>query len=185
MAVDFADLGFEHRYTVELNPEHPASGGWPVPAFQFGERGRDRLTMMVHPADGDAWVGSFALEGRGVVAGAFACPNPDQLLVATGSDAYLLGARDPAHAAPLAVHPVTVVRRPPGTDLLLVGSFTGLAALDRTGVRWVVRRLFLDGLELLDGPPGSVRVQGRGRYADAKTDVVVLDSKDGSVRARE
>jgi hypothetical protein len=180
----FADLGFEHLYTVEVNPEYPSGGNWPIPAVQFGEKGRDRLTIKVSSSDGDPWVGSFALETRGVVTGVFACPNPEQFLVATGLEAYVLDARDPDHAEALPVHPVTVVRRPAGTDLLLVGSFTGVAALNRSGVRWVVDQLFLDDLEVLDGPPGSIRVQGR-EHAQAKPSAVVLDTDDGRVLSRE
>jgi len=182
VSVAFADLGFEHSYTVEVHPEYPSSGDWPIPAVHFGEKGRDTLTIKVRPRGGEPWVGSFALENRGVVTGVFACPNPDQLLVATGLDAYVLDVGDdPRHAEALPLHPVTVVRRPTGTDLLLIASFTGVAALDRSGVRWVISHLFRDDLEVHDGPPGSIRLTGR----DPEPSAVVLDIDDGRVLSRK
>ncbi len=52
MEFDFTDLGFEHSYDVEVNPEYPGNGPWPFPNFEFGAKGRDRVTVKVSPDTG-------------------------------------------------------------------------------------------------------------------------------------
>ena len=178
MLLDFTDLGFEHFYDVEVNPEYPSTGGWPFPSLDFGAKGRDRVTVKVSPDRGGPWVASFALENRGVIAGIYSCPHPTHVLVATGWDAYLLDANDASLTEVLPIHPVTVIARPTGSDLVLIGSYTDAALLDASGLRWVTDRLFLDDFELLDSPPGTIRVQGRVGYAPVET-IVALDPATG------
>jgi hypothetical protein len=185
VALQFVDLEFEHSYEVEINPEYPSAGAWTVPSFQFGDKGEDMATIKVHPGRGGAWVASFALEGRGVLNGVFACPNPGQFLVVTGWDAFLLQADDASLAKALTVHPITVVARPTGTDLLLVGSFTDAAALDDTGIRWVTDRLFLDDFKLLNSAPGKISVQGTSRSNPGDSEVLTIDPVSGRVISAE
>ena len=45
-------------------------------------------------------------------------------------------------------------------DMLLIGSFTNLAAVDEAGLRWVTGRLFLDDLALAEGPGARIYVRG-------------------------
>jgi hypothetical protein len=179
--LDFIDLGFEHSYRVEVNPEYPSTGPWPFPNFEFGAKGRDTVTVKVSPHSRGPWVASFALENRGVIAGIYSCPNPSHVLVATGQDAYLLDANDASLAELLPIHPVTVIARPTETDLVLIGSHTDAAVLDASGLRWVTDRLFLDDFELLESPPGTIRVKGRVAYAAVETSSFALDPATGHV----
>jgi len=101
------------------------------------------------------WVASFAVLGNGhYVRGLFACPNPDHLLVAAGTNAYLIQVSRSGLADDLPISPVVDLQRPTGTDLLVVASFTILAAIDDSGLRWVTGQLFIDDLELVDDRPG-------------------------------
>ena len=173
------DLGFERRYEVEINPEYPRDGNWRVPHVHFGDKGRDALTLRLRPERGQEWVATFALEDRGLLTGVYACPNPEQVMVATGRAAFLLDSAETSAADELPVHPIKVVARPRGTDLLAIGSFTDLVVVDGSGVRWARSGLFLDELDLVDGPPDVVRAVGRTAYAQTERTVVDLDITTG------
>src|SRR5258708_6486693 len=114
--VEQNDFGFGRSYQLELNPELPSAGGWPIPAFTFGQRGDETLTIRVTPDDGgQPWVASFALEAHGVLNGVYACPGQDQLMVLAGSDGFLIKANNPGAAEKLHIHPTLHVTRPVGT----------------------------------------------------------------------
>jgi len=181
VAHELVDLGFTHSYEVEINPEFPPAGDWGCPTFAFGARRADSLTIKVRPWQGGPWVASFALETGGVLNGSYACPHPGQLLILTGSDAFLMPAGEPAKTQELPIHPVRSLVRPPGTDLLIVGSFTEAAALDANGLRWVTEGAFVDDLEFIDGPAGVIYVQGRRRPETDDLVVLTLDPMSGRV----
>jgi hypothetical protein len=182
MAIQFTDFGFMASYEVDINPESPAAGEWGVPNFLFGGRSKDRLTIRIRPHLTQPWVASFAVGGnRHYVNGLFACPNPEQLLVAAGTEAYLMQVRRPGHADDLPISPVLHVQRPSGMDLLVVGSFTNLAAIDYSGLRWVTGRLFIDDLELVEGLPGKIYVRGSVNSIPSAPELLVIDPSRGEL----
>lgn len=181
MTFRFTDLGFAPSYQVDVNPEYPPEGEWGAPSYLLGGKAKD-LTIKVRPDRIKPWVASFAVEGNGhYVNGLFACPNPRQLLVATGIDAFLIDVTQPGHADELPIRPVICVQRPSGTDLLVVGSFTNLAAIDDSGLRWVTGRLFIDDLELVEGPPGKIYVRGSVSSIPSSLELLIIDPSRGEL----
>jgi hypothetical protein len=182
VTIQFTDFGFMASYQVDINPESPAAGEWGVPSFQFGGRSKDSLTIGIRPHLTKPWVASFAVGGNGhYVNGLFACPNPEQLFVAAGTDAYLIQVRRPGHADDLPISPVIDVQRPSEMDLLVVGSFTNLAAVDGSGLRWVTGQLFVDDLELVEGPPGRIYVRGSVNSVPSAPELLVIDPSRGEL----
>ncbi len=182
VAIQFEDLGFATSYEVEIDPEFPASGDWGVPEFRFGGRSGRTLTIRIHPHLAVPWVASFALEARGrLINGLYGCPNPRQLLVVAGDEAYLIEVTEPGGVNEVPIGPVLVVRRLPATDLVVMGSFTNLAAIDELGLRWLTDRLFLDDLELVDGPPGKIYVKGSVHAIHGDSERLVIDADRGIV----
>jgi hypothetical protein len=182
MTIHFTDFGFMASYEVDINPESPAAGGWEVPNFLFGARSNDTMTVRISPHLAKPWVASFAVGGNGhYVDGLFACPNPEQLLVAAGTEAYLINVRRPGHADDLPISPVLHVQRPSGMDLLVVGSFTNLAAVDDNGLRWVTGRLFIDDLEFIEGPPGKIYVRGSVNSIPSAPELLIIDPSRGEL----
>ena len=182
VTIQFTDFGFATSYEVDINPEFPAAGEWGIPSFLFGGAAKSTLTIRIRPNLADGWVASFAIGGRGpYVSGLFACPNPEQLLVAAGTDAYLVKVTRPGSVDDLPLSPVLHVRRPLGLDLLVVGSFTNLAAVDDSGLRWVTGRLFIDDLELIDGPPGRIYVQGSVHSIPSDPELLIIDPTRGEL----
>lgn len=176
------DLGFTTGYEIDVDPEFPADGQWDIPEFRIGHRSSATSTIRIRPAAATPWVVSFALESRGrLVDGLYACPSPGQLLVATGGSAYLIRVAEPGSVEELPIPPVLAVRRPAGTDLLLIGSFTRVAAIDDVGLRWVTGPLFTDDLEFVDGPPGQICVKGRNYWAANDQPRLVLEPDRGEV----
>ena len=183
MAAEFHELGFHSAYRVEVDPAFPPSGDWEMTEIRVGRNSSDTLTFKVSPAQGKAWVGFFGCDGRGLLVGLFACPNPEDLLVVTGLDAYQMHVGRPHELRELPVHPVTTAGRPEGTDLLVVGSFTDLAAIDAVGLLWVTEGLFLDDLELATGTPGKVYVRGTLHSIPSAPRVLTIDGATGIVIA--
>jgi hypothetical protein len=182
VTIRFTDLGFMASYEVDINPESPAAGEWGVPSFLFGGRSKDPLTIRIRPHGTKPWVASFAVGGNGhYLNGLFACPNPEQLLVAAGIDAYLIQVKRPGDADDLPLSPVLHVQRPSGMDLLVVASFTNLAAIDDTGLRWVTGRLFIDDLELIEGPPGKIYVRGSVNSIPSAPELLIIDPSRGEL----
>jgi hypothetical protein len=182
MTIQFTDFGFVASYKVDINPEFPTAGEWGAPNFLFGGKSKDTLTVRITPHLTESWVASFAVGGNGhYLNGLFACPNPEQLLVAAGTDAYLIQVARPGKADDLPISPVLHVQRPTGMDLLVVGSFTNLAAVDDNGLRWVTGRLFIDDLELLEGPPGKISVRGSVNSVPSAPEVLIIDPSRGEL----
>jgi hypothetical protein len=181
MAVDLRELGFHPSYEVVVNPEFPPAGHWDVPEIRACGASAETLVIKVIPHAAEPWVGFFALESRGLLVGLYGCPNPEHLLVVTGIDAYLPRVSQPHDIQELPIHPITAVERPSGTDLVVVGSFTQLAAVDSLGLRWVTEKLFDDDLKLANGPPGKVYVQDWLADRSINSEVLTIDSATGNV----
>ncbi len=181
MPVEQDNFGFARSYQIEVNPELPSAGGWQIPAFTFGERGDETLTIRVAADTGQQWVASFALETRGVLNGVYACPGPEQLLVLAGINGFLIRATNPSAAERLPIRPTLHVTRPVGTDLLVVNSFTDAVAVDSSGIRWTTERLFIDDFESVSGPPGKILVRGTLDLDPREPKVLELDPASGRV----
>ena len=183
-----------HPDLIEINPSFPVAGDWGMPEIHYGSRLHEDLVIRVRPSDGDSWVGYFATETRGLHAGVYAGPNPQQLLVATGLDAYLVQVDRPSNAHELEVHPITAVARPEGTYLLVIGSFNELAAVDAVGllysdgwsddVRFVLRTrdrrnkaIATSGDRLNAAPLRSPLIQDPAKRGYLYSQVAVLDHR--------
>jgi hypothetical protein len=181
MARPFRELGFRPSYEVEVDPEFPPSGNWGVTEIRVGGDSAETLVIKVTPTAAEPWVGFFACESRELLVGLYACPNPDQLLVVAGTQANLIRVNQPHDRQELPIHPINSADRPTGTDLVVVGSFTDLAAIDAAGLLWVTGRLFIDDLELISGLPGRVHVQGSFRSIPSDPHVLAIDPLTGKV----
>jgi hypothetical protein len=182
VTIQFTDFGFAASYEVDINPDSPAADEWRVPSFLFGGRSKATLTIRIRPHLFKPWVASFAVGGNGhYVNELFACPNPEHLLVAAGTEAYLIQVSRPGHADDLPISPVLDVQRPWGMDLLVVGSFTNLAAVDESGLRWVTGQLFIDDLELVEGPPGKIYVRGSVSSVPSAPELLIIDPSRGEL----
>jgi hypothetical protein len=188
MPTELTDLGFTSSYEIDINPEYPAAGAWGIPEFRLGSprhgsfrSGEETLTIRIRPSGASPWVASFAvLASVGLVRGLFACPNANHLVVAVGTNAYLIDVTQPGNADDLPVGPVVDVQRPSDTDLLVIGSFTNLAAVDDDGLRWVTGQLFQDDLDLVEGPPGKIYVRG-SVHSPGDLELLVLEPSRGDL----
>jgi hypothetical protein len=183
MAIALRELGFGPSYSVEVNPDFPPSGNWGLTEIRVGGNSAETLVIKVKPSAAEPWVGFFACESRGLLVGLYACPNPEHLLVMAGTEAFLVPVNQPHDQQALPIGAFTSADRPDGTALLVVGSFTHLAAIDAVGLLWVTDRLFTDELKLMVGPPGKVYVQGWCHSIPSDLEVLTIDPATGRVIA--
>jgi hypothetical protein len=184
VAIEFHELGFASAYQVEVNPTFPATGEWGLTEVRVGAGSPDTLAIKVSPREGDPWLGFFASDPRGLLVGRYACPNPEDLVVVTGLEAYLVRVSRPHELNELPIHPITAAGRPEGTGVLVVGSFTELAAIDAVGLLWVTEGLFMDDLELAAGPPGFVYVRGSLSSIPSDPELLTIDPATGELLGR-
>ena len=116
-----------------------------------------------------------------LINGLYGCPNPRQLLVVAGHEAYLIEVTEPGSVNELPISPVLVVRRLPATESVVIGSFTTLTAIDEFGLRWLTDRLFLDDLQLVDRPPGKIYAKGSVYAIPGDSERLVIDANRGTV----
>src|SRR5271154_110744 len=86
---------------------------------------RGALEVLVHPAAGGTVLAAGALGGRRekMAAGAWACPNPEQICLVAGGYAYVVNTEDPRGCVQIALRPVVEVRVLAEQGLLLFVGF--------------------------------------------------------------
>lgn len=170
---DFDPLGFDPAFTCEINPEFPGAGVWHCPEFTYwsspNEHASDEvfhskwgtpLVVRVALDSGEEWVGFFESGGLGRSAGVFGVASPRHLLAVNGGDGYWVDVESPQHYALIPMSPIVEVRRAPGTGIVLLVSYSELAAIDRDGLVWTSERLCLDDLRILEVDTTTVRLGG-------------------------
>lgn len=119
---------------------------------------KDALIVEVVPESGSRWRREFPrIEPEHFHVGLYGTPAPDQLLVATGDQGWLINAGQPDVVLELVVAPVLGVRRVPGHPVLLCWSFSDLAAYGPAGLLWNQEGLSLDDLRIVDVSANLVR----------------------------
>jgi len=177
------DNTFAHSYTCEELIEVPNTA---TPRIYFPgasrEGGHDGLTVEVHPAVGQAWIGTFAwgsVSPRGL-SGVFTTPDIDRLCVVSRGDGYFVSASDPQAWTRVQATPVMDARLIPAKGLIVFADFTRLWAYGRGGLVWK-REIGWDSLQITDVTEAIIK----GEYWDAPRGVMAdfaVDLETGSSR---
>jgi hypothetical protein len=155
----FQTLEFAPSYSCEVDPELPGTGDWGCPVHHFYRDGHSTsepfhsrwgapLIARFTPPVGDTWIGMFDAGGLGGIDGAFACPDPLAGLVICDGQAYLVHVEAPDNVTTVRPEPITQTCSA-GPDLMILASFSSLAAISARGQIWVSRRLGLDNLRIV------------------------------------
>lgn len=180
-------LGFWPAYDIETDPEYPPAGDWGAPEYVFGLRpGPDTFaaatrTIRVRPSGSDTWVGHFPVETGSI--GLYGCPSENQLLAVTGRADNLIDVRNPGSPTRIPIAPLRIVLRPDDSELVLLGTWTNLAAIDHDGLRWITGRLFLDDLEIVEVAHGQIVVRGPVVAAPGDSRMLTIDIESGDLIA--
>jgi hypothetical protein len=164
------DLTFPHKWTAEVLRERPLI----LPRRQFvypkhaEEVERGALEVMVHPADAEAFLGTFALGFADPAAptGVWSCPDPKGLCAVSGGYAYLVNTEQPEEFVQVEYRPVLEVRALREQGLLLFAGHHALMAWGVDGKAWETVRLSWEGVQITS-------VEGRwlhGAGWDMRTD---------------
>lgn len=111
---------------------------------------RGALRVMVHPAEGGAFLAMFALgfSGGKLPSAVYTCPCPEELCAVAGGYAYVVDTRDPARFTFLPMRPVLEVLLLPAQELLVFIGHHGLLAWGREGLAWESARLSWEGIRV-------------------------------------
>ena len=185
----FNSFGFTPSYACEPDPELPGTGEWGCPAYGFHRDGmaegpfRSRwgtpLISRFTLASGQAWVGSFEAGGMGGIDGIYACPDPSAALIVCDGQAYYTPVTAPDRCAVVSLSPITQVL-PAGEAVILLGSFSDLAAISRHGPAWTSERVCLDDLHITAADADSIDCTGG--FLDS-TQRFTLDTSTGQIKA--
>jgi len=137
------DSTFPRRFEYDQLSELP---GTPcVPHFYFpgasAEGGADGVLVMIRPAAGTPWIGTFAFghnQGRATTR-VLTTPNPNVICVVADGAGYLVSASAPRDWQSVRADPVLDVRQVRERSLLVFADFTDLVAYGASGVVWAVR----------------------------------------------
>jgi hypothetical protein len=185
---NFSSLGFAPSYVCEPDPELPGDGNWDCPAYGFHRDGPARgpfrsrwgtpLIARFTLADGQMWVGSFEAGGTGGIDGIYACPDPSAALIVCDGQGYYTQVTAPTYCTVISLTPITQVC-PAGGTVMVLASFSSLAAIGQHGLAWVSERLSLDDLRITG--TGADSIDCDGSFLDS-TQRFTVDTHTGQVK---
>jgi hypothetical protein len=172
------ELIFAHNWAAEILPARPLI----LPRRQFvyprhaEEVERGALEIMVQPASGEPFGGTFALGFSDPLAptGVWSCPDPESLCAVSGGYAYIVNTAHPEKFWQIEYRPVLEVRALPENGLLLFAGHHALMAWGINGKAWQTARLSWEGIQITG-------VEGQSLYGigwDMRTDRDVLFTVD-------
>ena len=180
------NLVFPHAWQAEILRQRPAI--LPQRYFVYPrdaeEVERGALEVMVRPAQGAPFLGTFALGFADAAApsGIWSCPNEDELCAVAGGYAYVVNTRDPERFTHVELRPVLEVRVAPEQKLLLFcGSYSVLAWAEQ-GLAWKTQRLSSEGLRITEIRDGVLRGIGWDLMTDREVPFAV-GLETGKLRA--
>jgi hypothetical protein len=149
------DLTFPHHYEL-VDPSMATDARvYPFGVLSNEAASPDSLVVAVAPGGdtGSSWVGRFE-QGSPIataLSGVFSLPDPDQVCVVSGGQAFVVCANNPLDWEALkAPFPVTRILAVPEVSVLLLIDFTHIAAMGENGVSWTSNRLSWDGIDVKD-----------------------------------
>jgi hypothetical protein len=146
------DFTFAHDWSAEILSERPLK--LPRRWFFFPryaeEVERGALEVMVQPASGEPFLGTFALGFSDPLAptGLWSCPDPRWLCAVAGGYAYLVNTTQPEEFTQVEYRPVLEVRALREQQLLLFAGHYALAAWSAQGKKWETARLSSEGVQI-------------------------------------
>lgn len=145
------DRPFQSEFEFEQLEELPADSSKRIfypGAVESG--GQDGVNVRLIPRQGEAWIGTFARGrfGPKTITGIFTMPNPDELCVIAGGQAYILNVKNPRNYETPAIVPVIDVRFSENYRIIILANHTELMAIGASGFVWRTERLSWDSLKL-------------------------------------
>jgi hypothetical protein len=146
------DLTFAHEWTAEVLASRPLI----LPRRQFvypkhaEEVERGALEAMVRPADGEPFLGTFALgfEDAAAQTGVWSCPDAGWMCAASGGYVYMVNTRRPEEFEQVEYKPVLEVRALQEQGLLVFAGHHALTAWGIRGKAWETARLSWEGVQI-------------------------------------
>ncbi|MBV8115787.1 MAG: hypothetical protein JO300_13675 [Silvibacterium sp.] len=146
------NLNFPHCWSAEILPRRPLI--LPNRQFLYPKQAEDiergALEVMVHPADTEPFLATFALGFSDPTAptGLWSCPDPDWLCAVAGGYAYVVNTSQPRQFEHIEYRPVLLVRVLRAHGLLIFVGHHSLLAWGAAGKAWQTGRLSSEGIEI-------------------------------------
>ena len=176
------DLAFPRSWSAEILENRPLI----TPARQFvypqqvEEVERGALELLIKPAEGDAFLATFALgfADRAAPSGIWSCPHPDCFCAVSGGYGYLINTLQPQQWNMVPYRPVLRVHALPEQLLLLFVGHHSILAWGRDGQAWQSDRLSWEGIEITEIVGDTLRGLGWDLMTD-KDAAFAIDLKTG------
>lgn len=145
---------FAHSWEAEVLRERPAI--LPPRRFTYPREAeeveRGALEVMVRPAEGAAFLATFALGFADLLAptGLWSCPAREELCAVSGGYAYVVDTREPERFTQIAFRPVLEVRALKEQGLLVFAGHYALLAWGAEGKVWETVRLSSEGVRITE-----------------------------------
>lgn len=136
---------------------------------------RGALHLLVHPANGGAFLATCALgfADPAMPSGVFACSNPSQLCAVAGGYAYVIDTAAPERCTQIPLRPVVQVIASVGHGLLVFVGLHRIAAWGAEGLAWQTERLSWEGIRVTDVDGPQLRGFGWNMHTDREVEFVV------------
>lgn len=143
---------------------------------------RGALVVMVKPAAGGSFLGTFALgfKDPSMPTGVFGCPRAEELCAVAGGYAYLIDTSAPERVTLLALKPVVEVLPAVEAGLIVFVGFQTIMAWGVDGLAWETRKLSWEGVRVTSVDGAELRGFGWEMRTDTEREFVV-DLRSGGV----
>jgi hypothetical protein len=148
MILDYLSV-FPHLYTAEVVDELPTDT---TPEFfppGVEQRGGETLFVRIRPESRKAWFGAFAFGfGGGAVTVVSSTPATNTLCIVSRGVGYFVCVDEPKVWSEVSLVPVTDFRPIPEHNLIVMASYTHLAAFSTEGLLWRTGQISWDGITI-------------------------------------
>jgi hypothetical protein len=170
-ALPILNESFPHNYRARALPS---------PVLAFGENRRETFNMAIEVISSrESWTAVFSdgmpIHGK---IGLFSCPNPDELCVLSGSNAYIFNTTRASNHDPASLRFIVDAIPVVESSVLVLASFDITIGLGTSGIKWRSERICDDELSVTKEADGSLRATGfsQGQYIH-----VHIDSRTGKI----
>lgn len=177
-------LQFPHAYEYKILDEIPSkiSNNFHIPPSLGSEKvgAGAGLMLKIIPEGAEPWLCTVDATMRGqFYSGVHSAPDPNKMCVVMDGNGYLFSVIDPKNCEQIKCTPILDMREVPSRGALIFVDFTEMWAYDFRGLKWVTRRLALDGIVIKEITATHAKVECDNEGMGNGKKIVAVDLETG------